>query len=107
MCTRTTMRSIKSNYNCYSVGYCELYYLLRHLEPEHYTAGACGWNADIYIIGNSAIVTGYRPFGKKVNHSLCKGYDAKAKQILKSGNNYNKILNQLEMLLKELIINVN
>ena len=105
MRTRTTMKSIRMNYNCYAVGYCELYHLLRYLKPQHYTAGVYGWNADIYIIGNSAIVTGYRPFGKKVDHSLCKGYDEKARKVLKDECKHDKAIQQLEILLKELIIN--
>ena len=33
-------------------------------EPNFYTAGVYGWNADVYVIDcDTVIVTGYRPFG--------------------------------------------
>ena len=43
------------------------YYLPSFSISTHYTAGAYGWNADIYCIEGGgkffAICTGYRPFG--------------------------------------------
>ena len=33
-------------------------------EPNFYTVGVYGWNADVYVIdAYTVIVTGYRPFG--------------------------------------------
>ena len=50
--------------NVIKVGYCDLQDALKWREPNFYTAGVYGWNADVYIIDHdTAIVTGYRPFG--------------------------------------------
>ena len=37
---------------------------LKWREPNFYTAGVFGWNADVYVIDcDTVIVTGYSPFG--------------------------------------------
>jgi len=77
-------------YTCYSIGYGELQHLLTFEEPESYTCGMYGWNADVYDAGKGrAIVTGYRPFGKRVNYKIVDAYDQKAKKIL-NGKRYKK-----------------
>lgn len=65
MKTRTTKKAIMTSYrNVIKVGYCDLQQALKGLEPNYYTAGVYGWNADIYVIDNDTVlVTGYRPFG--------------------------------------------
>ena len=79
---RVTQKSVKESYaNVISVGYCNLYYLLRRENPRAYTAGIYGWNADIYELGGTAIVTGYRPFGDPVPRELVEKYEKKAKVI--------------------------
>lgn len=61
---KTTKKATQSNYrNIIRIGAVELYYLLKFTEPNAYTSGVYGWNADVYDFGNVAIVTGYRPFG--------------------------------------------
>lgn len=62
---QTTQKEIKGAFNnIISIGYCDAWYLLRHMGPTFYTCGVYGWNSDIYIINNNTcIVTGYRPFG--------------------------------------------
>lgn len=46
------------------IGYCAAQNLLKAHAADMYTAGIYGWNADIVKIGDdTAIVTGYRPFG--------------------------------------------
>ena len=65
---RTTAKAIRANYEAVSLGYCEAQNLLRAVaEPEAYTCGVYGWNADIYRTTEpgKVIVTGYRPFGRK------------------------------------------
>ena len=50
--------------NVIKVGYCDLQNALIGIEPNFYTAGVYGWNADVYVIDrDTVIVTGYRPFG--------------------------------------------
>ena len=79
---RTTQKQIKNNYFAVSVGYCDLQDLLRFEEPEAYTCGAYGWNADIYAFGGVAIVTGYRPFGNfSFSHDRIRFFEDEAKKI--------------------------
>ena len=43
-----------------TVGACELQDLLSGVDPIGYNAGICGWNYDVYVIGDVCILTGYR-----------------------------------------------
>jgi hypothetical protein len=65
MKTKITKKAIMSAYrNAIKVGYCDMQDALKWREPNFYTAGVYGWNADVYVIDNdTVIVTGYRPFG--------------------------------------------
>ena len=65
MKTQITKKAIMSAYrNVIKVGYCHLQDALKWREPNFFTAGVYGWNADVYVIdGDTVIVTGYRPFG--------------------------------------------
>lgn len=65
MKTKTTKKAIMSAYrNVIKVGYCDMQYALKWREPNFYTVGVYGWNADVYVIdADTVIVTGYRPFG--------------------------------------------
>ena len=65
MKTQITKKAIMSKYrNVIKVGYCDLQDALKWREPNFYTAGVYGWNADVYVLGyDTVIVTGYRPFG--------------------------------------------
>ena len=65
MKTQTTKKAIMSAYrNVIKVGYCDMQDALKWREPNFYTAGVYGWNADVYVIDyDTVIVTGYRPFG--------------------------------------------
>ena len=63
------------------VGYCELQYLLRGREEIAYTSGVYGWNADIYDIGGFLIVSGYRPFGERLDYELLKSFEERARAI--------------------------
>lgn len=65
MKTKTTKKAIMNAYeNVIKVGYCDLQDALKWREPNFYTAGVYGWNADVYVIDyDTVIVTGYRPFG--------------------------------------------
>lgn len=65
MKTQITKKAITSAYrNIIKVGYCDMQDALKWREPNFYTAGAYGWNSDVYVIDyDTVIVTGYRPFG--------------------------------------------
>ena len=65
MKTQTTKKAIMGAFdNVIRVGYCDMQDALKWREPNFYTAGIYGWNADVYVINsNTVIVTGYRPFG--------------------------------------------
>lgn len=65
MKTQITKKAIMNAYsNVIKVGYCDMQDALKWREPNFYTAGIYGWNADVYVIGHdTVIVTGYRPFG--------------------------------------------
>lgn len=65
MTTKITKKAIMSAFeNVIRVGYCDMQYALKLREPNFYTEGVHGWNADVYVIGaDTVIVTGCRPFG--------------------------------------------
>lgn len=65
MKTQTTKKAIMSTFeNVIKVSYCDMQDALKWREPNFYTKGVFGWNADVYVIDyDTVIVTGYRPFG--------------------------------------------
>lgn len=65
MKTKITKKAIMSAYfNVIKVGYCDMQDALKWREPDFYTVGVYGWNADVYVIDcDTVVVTGYRPFG--------------------------------------------
>lgn len=65
MKTKTTKKAIMAAFeNVIKVGYCDMQSALMWREPNFYTEGVYGWNADVYVIDiDTVIVTGYRPFG--------------------------------------------
>lgn len=85
---KTTKKAVLKNYDCLSIGYCGLQYLLHFESPESYTCGVYGWNANIYNINGRAIVTGYRPFGKSVDYNIIRKYDDKAAKIIYKDKRY-------------------
>ena len=80
---KITKKEINNRYNTIiKLGYCEAHYLLSFKKPSYYTAGVYGWNADVYIIDNVAIVTGYSPFGNiKPDYDTVKNYENQAAGI--------------------------
>lgn len=80
---KTTKKAVQSNYrNIIRLGAVELYYLLKFTEPVAYTSGVYGWNADIYDLGNVAIVTGYRPFGNiSPDYKIVEKYNQLGREI--------------------------
>ena len=64
MKVRTTAKEIKAGGRPLAFGYCSVQHILSDDNPQFYTTGTYGWNADIYDFGSFQAVTGYRPFGK-------------------------------------------
>lgn len=82
MKVRVTRKEVLLHYtNVINVGYCDLQWLLKNREANFYTTGVYGWNADIYEIDHdTAIVTGYRPFGNiRPIHEIVKAFDGTAR----------------------------
>lgn len=63
---KITKKEAMEKFKCFSVLNGKLDILLRTEKPAFYTAGVYGHNADIYVFGRYAIVTGARPFGEEV-----------------------------------------
>lgn len=80
---KTTKKDIQNNYrNIIRVGAVELYYLLKFTEPNAYTSGVYGWNADIYDFDDVAIVTGYRAFGNiSPDYDIVEKYNQLGREI--------------------------
>lgn len=109
---QVTKKEVQKYYkNIISVGYCDLWYLLQGIDPEGYTAGIYGWNADIYEVNRTtAIVTGYRPFGNVSSNEkgLNNKYNEKAEAIYKNWDltweqKKNKLNKLLQKYAKEVI----
>lgn len=104
---KTTAKAIKESYKkCYSVGYCDLQFLLSHIEPLYYHAGVYGWDYDVYIINDVAIFTGYRcPSSgiKSIPYEVAKEYENKAKNVIEKYTNCNIISDKLQELINEMI----
>lgn len=96
---RVTEKEIKENYkNIYYCNYCDLQNLLTYYEPDYYTKGVYGWNADIYVLDfDTVIITGYRPFGNiKIENT--EELEEQAKEVLNSDlidNDKNYIINKI------------
>lgn len=79
---KVTKKEIMKNFKCFSAGYCDLQTLL---------------NADIYIFGNIAIVTGYRPFGKQIDFDIIRKFeDAAQKNREKRDELLKELVNYLQ-----------
>lgn len=103
--TKMTMKSVKERHvEVLSFGYCELYGLLYFRERNAYTKGVYGWNADIYSWGTTAIVTGYRPFGKEVKPHVYQPFENEARLIIADRSlTYEEQKEKVENLLAEML----
>lgn len=103
---KTTRKWINANYNCISVGYCALEYLLRYQEARFYTCGVYGWNCDVYTFGDYAITTGYRGMidNCKYVELSASEYNKKAEKIIEANfMNYEESRKQVNKLLEEFL----
>lgn len=93
---KTTKKAIQNNYrNIIRLGAVELYYLLKFTEPNAYTSGVYGWNADVYDFNNVAIVTGYRPFGNITpDYKIVEKYNQLGREICEEEHDPKKDWNE-------------
>lgn len=109
MKTKTTKKAIMNAYeNVIKIGYCDMQDALKWREPNFYTAGVYGWNADIYVIDcDTVIVTGYRPFGNiELPRNVIDALNACAESVTRNltydmarillNNNLDELANGLE-----------
>ena len=84
---QTTKKQIRENTydNLYSVGYCDLQYLLRFEKAFAYSSGQCGWACDYHELEYDSqkiiISTGYNPIGKPIEYDLVKSFEKLASKI--------------------------
>tara|TARA_B100001939_G_C16818292_1_gene563199 strand:+ start:573 stop:923 length:351 start_codon:yes stop_codon:yes gene_type:complete len=85
---KTTKKQIKENIhsdNLFSVGYCDLQYLLRFENAFAYSSGVYGWACDYYELEHNnqtyVISTGYNPIGNRVDYKTTKEFDNLALQL--------------------------
>ena len=93
------------------IGYCDAWHLLQGIEPDWYTCGVYGWNANVYYLGNhTAIVTGYRPFGTvQADYATVREFDKRAEAILSEGyrwSDWDEKCKKLEALREEFVATV-
>lgn len=102
---KTTKKEIKNNYeNVISVPYCGLQSLLKCESPVAYTVRVEGWGADIYAFGNTAIATGYAPFGNiRPSYEVNQRYEKRAREITDGIYNWQERKALLFELIKEYI----
>lgn len=102
---KTTQKAIRNGYdNVICVGYCSLQYLLNCSSADAYTTRREGWGADIYDFGNTAIVTGYAPFGNiRPPYDVTKQYDDKARAICDEFWDWDEREKRLDALIAEFI----
>ena len=102
---KTTQKAIKQGYsNIICVSYCALQQLLSCESEIAYTTRIEGWGADIYDFGNTAIVTGYAPFGNiRPGYKINQRYEQKAIDATKDIYNYQEKKAILQELIKEYI----
>lgn len=83
---QTTKKAIRERADkIIAVGYCDLWYLLRDLDPFAYSARAEGWACDYYYLGSDIyLATGYdcdRLGAKYLKSDLVREYNEKARNI--------------------------
>ena len=102
---KTTQKAIKQGYkNVIQVSYCGLQSLLKCESPIAYTTRAEGWGADIYAFGNTAIATGYAPFGSiRPCYEVNQRYEEKATKATEGVYNWQEKKTILAELIEEYI----
>ena len=81
-----------------TVGACELQDLLSGVDPIGYNAGICGWDYDVYVIGDVCILTGYRVLKKYPRAAKVEEYEREAHKIVSSRMPSLRIISELNKL---------
>lgn len=102
---KTTQKAIKQGYsNVICVSYCALQRLLSCESEIAYTTRIEGWGADIYGFGNTAIVTGYAPFGNiRPGYEVNQRYEERATKAMEGIYNWQEKKAILAGLIEEYI----
>lgn len=102
---KTTQKAIKQGYsNVICVSYCALQRLLSCESEIAYSTRAEGWGADIYQFDNTAIVTGYAPFGNiRPGYEVNQRYEQKAMDATKDIYKWERKKAILQELIKKYI----
>lgn len=105
MKVQTTKKAVKNSYRkIVCVGYCDLVHLLSFKDAFAYTAGVYGWNADIYDLDGTALVTGYRPFGDvSPSLELTRKYEQKAKEVINTIYRYDDSKKAMDSLIHDFL----
>lgn len=88
---KITKKEAMEKFKCFSVLNGKLDILLRRAEPEFYTSGVYGHNADIFVFGRYAIVTGPRPFGEEVPSRITEHLENAAAVLYHIGSKQDEI----------------
>ncbi len=103
----TQKRVFATHEHVVKVGYCRLQFLLKFNDPSFYTTRSEGWGADVYSVGDTAIVTGYAPFGNIVpSYDFIKAFDDKALAIQSENIPYEDMRARVSSLLEEFLSQV-
>lgn len=102
---KTTKKDVMNGYNnIICVSYYALQQLLSCESETAYTTRAEGWGADIYQFGNTAIVTGYAPFGNiRPCYEVNQSYEQRATEATKGIYKWEEKKAILQELIKEYI----
>ena len=109
---RTTQKAVKNGFHTVIYcGYCDLQDLLYCESPEAYTARREGWGADVYGFGDTAIVTGYAPFGTvRADYKITEKYEKAAREVRgehwRNGKTWNELKTDLRGLIDKFIAEV-
>lgn len=94
---KITRRELRGRFGTIiSAGYCNLQALLVDVNPSCYLTRTEGWAADVYMVGNDAvIVTGYAPIGNVTpSYELQRKYEMSARRVIGDGLHINTIEKQ-------------
>lgn len=107
---KVSQKTIKEGWkNVICIGYCNIQYLLYYMDADFFTARREGWGADIYKIDyNTAIVTGYAPFGNiRPDYDLQQKYDRLAREVVcNNALSFDKQKEELRELLEQFVAEV-
>ena len=97
---KITRRELRGRFGTIiSAGYCNLQTLLVDVDPSYYLTRTEGWAADVYMVGNDAvIVTGYAPIGNVTpSYELQRKYEMSARRVIGDGLHINTVEKQSKL----------